>query len=64
VKVVTANQIIECADILDAGGIVAIPTRRWYMLCADSTNALASRWSCHPTNRWRRCSRCQSKPVA
>jgi L-threonylcarbamoyladenylate synthase len=41
VKVVPADRIAECADVVDAGGIVAIPTRRWYMLCADSTNALA-----------------------
>lgn len=31
----------ECAEVLDSGGIAALPTRRWYMLCADSTNAEA-----------------------
>jgi tRNA threonylcarbamoyl adenosine modification protein (Sua5/YciO/YrdC/YwlC family) len=31
----------ECVAALDAGGIVVLPTRRWYMLCADSTNGEA-----------------------
>jgi L-threonylcarbamoyladenylate synthase len=30
--------VSECVAALDAGGIVILPTRRWYMLCADSTN--------------------------
>jgi len=39
--VVTSSRIAECAEIVDAGGIAALPTRRWYMLCADSANAAA-----------------------
>lgn len=42
-KVATAAQVAECADAVDAGKIVAVPTRRWYMLCADSANAAACR---------------------
>jgi L-threonylcarbamoyladenylate synthase len=34
----TDTLVSECAAALDAGGIVVLPTRRWYMLCADSTN--------------------------
>ncbi|GLK99211.1 L-threonylcarbamoyladenylate synthase [Dactylosporangium matsuzakiense] len=29
--------------VIDAGGIVAVPTRRWYMLCADATDEDACR---------------------
>ena len=32
-----------CVAVIDAGGIVALPTRRWYMLCADSANEAACR---------------------
>lgn len=32
------SPVAECAAAVDAGGIVVLPTRRWYMLCADSTN--------------------------
>ncbi|MGI5401441.1 Sua5/YciO/YrdC/YwlC family protein [Streptomyces sp. CA-135486] len=32
-----------CVAVVDAGGIVALPTRRWYMLCADSTDEAACR---------------------
>lgn len=42
-KVLTDGGVPECVAALDSGGIVALPTRRWYMLCADSTNSEA----CH-----------------
>lgn len=32
-----------CAAVVDAGGVVALPTRRWYMLCADSGDEAACR---------------------
>jgi L-threonylcarbamoyladenylate synthase len=32
-----------CAEVIDAGGTVVMPTRRWYMLCADSTDEAACR---------------------
>jgi tRNA A37 threonylcarbamoyladenosine synthetase subunit TsaC/SUA5/YrdC len=32
-----------CAAVIDAGGIVVLPTRRWYMLCADSGDEVACR---------------------
>jgi len=38
-----AALIDECVDKVDGGGIIAVPTRRWYMLCADSANAEACR---------------------
>ncbi len=42
-RIRTVAQIAECADAVDAGEIVVLPTRLWYMLCADSTNAEACR---------------------
>lgn len=51
-------EIAACADVVDAGGVVALPTRRWYMLCADSTNAVA----CHRIFQGKRRSR--TKPLA
>ncbi|MEV6930139.1 Sua5/YciO/YrdC/YwlC family protein [Dactylosporangium sp. NPDC051485] len=41
VAVLTATNpaaLDAAGDVIDAGGIVAMPTRRWYMLCADSGN--------------------------
>ena len=38
-----AALIDECVDTVDGGGIIAVPTRRWYMLCTDSANAEACR---------------------
>jgi L-threonylcarbamoyladenylate synthase len=35
--------VSECVAALDAGGVVVLPTRRWYMLCADSTDSEACR---------------------
>lgn len=35
--------VSECVAALDSGEIVVLPTRRWYMLCADSTNGEACR---------------------
>lgn len=37
------GQIHEAARALEAGGLVIVPTRRWYMICADATNAAACR---------------------
>ncbi|MGH3871660.1 MAG: Sua5/YciO/YrdC/YwlC family protein [Pseudonocardiaceae bacterium] len=37
-RVRTVAEIAECADAVDAGEIVVLPTRRWYMLCADTTH--------------------------
>lgn len=42
-KIVTSAGISDCVAALDSGGIVVLPTRRWYMLCADSTNGEACR---------------------
>jgi L-threonylcarbamoyladenylate synthase len=42
-KIIKAADLAECVAVLDGGGIVALPTRRWYMLCADSTRADACR---------------------
>lgn len=42
-KVRTTAEIAECVDAVDAGEIVVLPTRRWYMLCADSTDEDACR---------------------
>ncbi|MFJ6200059.1 L-threonylcarbamoyladenylate synthase [Micromonospora sp. NPDC092111] len=38
-----AAALDACAAALDAGSVVALPTRRWYMLCADSTDPVACR---------------------
>jgi L-threonylcarbamoyladenylate synthase len=40
-KVGTGAAVRECVAALDAGGVVVLPTRRWYMLCADSTDSQA-----------------------
>lgn len=37
------GAIHEAAHALEAGGLVVVPTRRWYMICADATNAAACR---------------------
>ncbi|MGF1425341.1 L-threonylcarbamoyladenylate synthase [Kitasatospora sp. LaBMicrA B282] len=42
-KVLTEAAASQTVAVLDAGGIVVLPTRRWYMLCADSTDARACR---------------------
>lgn len=42
-KVLPEAEAAQTVAVLDAGGIVVLPTRRWYMLCADSTNAEACR---------------------
>jgi L-threonylcarbamoyladenylate synthase len=36
-----AAALDACVAVISAGGIVALPTRRWYMLCADSANEAA-----------------------
>jgi L-threonylcarbamoyladenylate synthase len=38
-----SDLLSDCIAALDAGQIVVLPTRRWYMLCADSTNGDACR---------------------
>lgn len=38
-----ATTLDAATAIIDAGGIVAVPTRRWYMLCADSADEHACR---------------------
>lgn len=41
----------ECVAALNAGGVVVLPTRRWYMLCADSTDSEACRRIFHGKGR-------------
>jgi tRNA A37 threonylcarbamoyladenosine synthetase subunit TsaC/SUA5/YrdC len=43
VRVRAIAHLAECVEAVDAGQIVVLPTRRWYMLCADSTDADACR---------------------
>ncbi|MDH6108198.1 L-threonylcarbamoyladenylate synthase [Kitasatospora sp. MAP12-15] len=42
-RVLAEAEALQTVAALDAGKIVVLPTRRWYMLCADSTNAEACR---------------------
>nr|WSX78548.1 Sua5/YciO/YrdC/YwlC family protein [Streptomyces sp. NBC_00899] len=37
------DRINEAARAVEAGGLVIVPTRRWYMICADATNEAACR---------------------
>lgn len=37
----TADQLDQAAAILAAGGLIAVPTPRWYMLCASADNPAA-----------------------
>jgi len=41
VRVASPARIAECAEAVDAGEIIVLPTRRWYMLCTDSTDERA-----------------------
>lgn len=37
-KVIERDQLEQAAEALEAGGLVVVPTRRWYMICGDATN--------------------------
>nr|WP_145491727.1 MULTISPECIES: Sua5/YciO/YrdC/YwlC family protein [Streptomyces] len=38
-RVIGAESLSDCARAIDSGEIVVVPTRRWYMLCADAGDA-------------------------
>lgn len=38
---VAAADVAEVIDVLASGGLVVIPTERWYMVCCDAGNAAA-----------------------
>src|SRR5688500_7195461 len=43
-RIVGLADIDEAAAAVDAGGLVVVPTRRWYMLCGRADrNAVATR---------------------
>jgi L-threonylcarbamoyladenylate synthase len=41
VQVIGRVDLARCRTALDAGELVVLPTRRWYMLCADSGDPAA-----------------------
>lgn len=45
------DQIHEAARAIETGGLVIVPTRRWYMICADATNEAACRSIFHAKQR-------------
>ncbi|SHN52735.1 tRNA threonylcarbamoyl adenosine modification protein, Sua5/YciO/YrdC/YwlC family [Geodermatophilus obscurus] len=38
-EVIAAEDLPRAAAALQAGGVVVVPTARWYMMCADASNA-------------------------
>ncbi|MYV52341.1 Sua5/YciO/YrdC/YwlC family protein [Streptomyces sp. SID3212] len=40
---ISLDQLNEAARAVEEGGLVIVPTRRWYMICADATNEAACR---------------------
>lgn len=38
-ELITGDNLLPAAEALRNGGLVVVPTRRWYMICADATNA-------------------------
>jgi L-threonylcarbamoyladenylate synthase len=40
-KPISAEQLDAAASALESGGLVVVPTERWYMICADATNLSA-----------------------
>ncbi|MEU9079662.1 Sua5/YciO/YrdC/YwlC family protein [Kitasatospora sp. NPDC048538] len=40
---IPTDQLDRAASALEAGELVIVPTSRWYMICADATNAPACR---------------------
>jgi L-threonylcarbamoyladenylate synthase len=37
-NIINLNNLDSCGRLIEAGGIVAVPTDRWYMLCCDASN--------------------------
>ncbi|MCM4084546.1 L-threonylcarbamoyladenylate synthase [Paractinoplanes hotanensis] len=37
-QIVTPNDLALAAHAIEAGGLVVVPTQRWYMLCCDASN--------------------------
>jgi len=42
-NIISLSDLASCGRLIEAGGIVAVPTDRWYMLCCDASNRSA--WS-------------------
>lgn len=40
-RVIGPEDLEVAAQAIEDGGLVVVPTRRWYMVCADASNARA-----------------------
>ncbi|MFF4802284.1 L-threonylcarbamoyladenylate synthase [Streptomyces sp. NPDC001351] len=40
-RVIGPENLDAAAQAIEGGGLVIVPTRRWYMICADASNAQA-----------------------
>ncbi|MGW4562026.1 L-threonylcarbamoyladenylate synthase [Streptomyces sp. NPDC004561] len=40
-RLIGPEDLDAAVQAIEAGGLVVVPTRRWYMVCADSSNARA-----------------------
>jgi L-threonylcarbamoyladenylate synthase len=38
-KLISPSRLAEAVDAINTGSLVVVPTDRWYMICADASNA-------------------------